>query len=561
MRDASGPAPAWKSEFLIDLVGIAILAVVVSVVVLRNEFTQDDTFIIQTSSRLHGLGAWREILTRPYWPPPASEDLYRPALSLLLALQYAIGDGAPVVFRIVSVLLYAGLCASVYALAARILSRIPALLAAALFAVHPVHVEPLTLAVAQNELIVTLLAVLCARAYISWRRTLGSLGWRRWGLLIAAYAVAALSKENGFVLPALLLASELLIPAEDLRSRVRHTWAGFAGLAAIGVVILAVRTSVLGGRMAASIAAEAIQGQGPGGRLLTALRAVPEWTRLLLWPKHLRAEYSPQEFVASTGFSRPEAIGLLIVIAAVVVAIRLRRTKPVVALSIAWTALALLPVSGVLLPSGIVLAERTLLLPSVGVALAAGGLCAWSMAADRVRREARTFAIAAAALVVVAGATRSIGRFRIWRNAQTLTLYSMTDSPRSWRVQQAYGDLLFDAGRVGEASLAFEKAIAYAPQTWRPRNRFAERLWQVHDDSLALEQLQRSLAENPGRIETLMRLPAGLLAVGDYEGARRLADSIIVAENAPPVMVAYRVVADSAIKLKAPPGTVRVFPF
>jgi Flp pilus assembly protein TadD len=173
----------------------------------------------------------------------------------------------------------------------------------------------------------------------------------------------------------------------------------------------------------------------------------------------------------------------------------------------------------------------------------------------------RRIVLAGCAMAAVALGIRSVSRFRVWESNRTLTLYSMVDAPRSWRVQQSYGELLFDEGRILEGSAAFQRAAELAPETWRPRNRFAERLLQTGRDSLALDQLRRSLAENPGRIETYIRLPAALLAVGDYERARTLADSIIVAENAPPIMVGYRAVADSALKLKAPAGSVRVFPF
>jgi tetratricopeptide (TPR) repeat protein len=173
----------------------------------------------------------------------------------------------------------------------------------------------------------------------------------------------------------------------------------------------------------------------------------------------------------------------------------------------------------------------------------------------------RSIAVATAIVIIAAGAARSFNRYKVWRNVRSLTLYSMNDAPRSWRVQQAYAELLFDDMRIPEASAAYERSIRLAPQTWLPRNQYAERLLKIHDDQAALRQLELSLNENPGRIETMIRLPAALLAVGDYERARQLADSIIIAENSPPIMVAYRAVADSAIKLKAPPGTVRVFPF
>ena len=78
--------------------------------------------------------------------------------------------------------------------------------------------------------------------------------------------------------------------------------------------MIAVRTLVLSGVVGPTMIAEALRGQTIGGRLLTMLQIVPQWTRLLVWPVHLRAEYSPREFVASTSFGGEEAMGLAIVV-------------------------------------------------------------------------------------------------------------------------------------------------------------------------------------------------------------------------------------------------------
>src|SRR4051812_15889100 len=116
-------------------VAVAILAIVSTALVVRNEFAQDDIAIVQESTRLHDFGAWREILTLPYWPPPASPDLYRPVTSFWLTLQYVFGNGQPLLYHVISVLLFAAPAVMVYRLAARQLTPIPAFIAAAVFAV------------------------------------------------------------------------------------------------------------------------------------------------------------------------------------------------------------------------------------------------------------------------------------------------------------------------------------------------------------------------------------------------------------------------------------------
>ena len=140
----------------------------------------------------------------------------------------------------------------------------------------------------------------------------------------------------------------------------------------------------------------------------------------------------------------------------------------------------------------------------------------------------------------------------------TLTVASVQDSPRSWRVQQVYGDMLFSQGRAADAIAAFRRAIELAPESWRPRNYLAERLRMIGDDSDAVMLLRASLAEDPRQITTIAALAPALLGAGHYEEAKHLADSIVVAEKSPPIMVQMSRLADSAIKVNAPPGSIRI---
>jgi len=540
---------------------VCAVAIVASIAGILNAFTQDDLSILVGSARLHGFGALRDVLTLPYWPPPAAPDLYRPVASILLAAQYALGGGVPFVFRITSYVLYALASVGVYRLALRFMPASIALLVAALFAAHPVHVEAVALAVTQNELIVATVAGFMTVLYIDRRRSeSGALSPRDWAMLAAGYAIAGFSKENGLLIPAFLILAEIfLTPSRAPAERVRQLWRGFAVLIAIAAVMIAVRTLVLSGVVGPTMIAEALRGQTIGGRLLTMLQIVPQWTRLLVWPVHLRAEYSPREFVASTSFGGEEATGLAIVILVLMSIWLARKRAPALSFGLAWCCVALFPVSNVVIPTGILLAERTLFLPSVGFVLALGGGMAF-VASQRpaVTRQARTLIALAASVLVVAALGRSAQRQRVWQDPVTLTVASVQDAPRSWRVQQVYGDMLFSQGRAAEAIAAFRRAIDLAPESWRPRNYLAERLRMIGDDSDAVMLLRASLAEDPRQITTIAALAPALLGAGHYAEAKYLADSIVVAENAPPLMVQMSRLADSALKVNAPPGSIRV---
>src|SRR4029453_12824878 len=90
-------------------------------------------------------------------------------------LQWSAGGGAPWVFHLCSVVLYAALCTVMLALLLEMLRPVPAMIGASLFAVHPVHVEAVANVVGQSELLAALALVGACVLYVRARRA-GALG-------------------------------------------------------------------------------------------------------------------------------------------------------------------------------------------------------------------------------------------------------------------------------------------------------------------------------------------------------------------------------------------------
>jgi tetratricopeptide (TPR) repeat protein len=526
---------------------------------LGNEFTQDDVGLIFQNSRVHQLSNWRDVITSPYWPPAFHQELYRPLTSLFHAAQFDLGGGIPLVFRVTSYLLYALVSVGVFLLAGRLVARPAALAAALLFAAHPVHVEAVALGVGQSELLVGLLAVCMTIRYLDARRR-GALAARDWAILGVLYLAACLTKEQGMLLPLPLLAAELFLLQGAAAQRARLLWKGFGVLAGIAVLVVLARRAVLQGQFAGVLVAEAIEGLDVGGRALTMLQVVPEWARLLLWPAHLQADYAPQEIVASSWFGPREALGFLLLAGTATAAWAARKRAPVFSFGIAWTAIALIPVSNVLVPTGIVLAERTLFLPSLGVVIAMAGLVGamWPRLAGAPWQR-RALEVACAALVT-AGVIRSGARHRDWRDTATLTVSGAEDAPRSYRAQLAYGYHLFESGQRDRALETYELAWSLAPRGhgWRIRNDLARRFFGAREPARAVEQLRASLAEAPERPETWNYLILGLLELGEYAEGGRMAEDALARGAEPAVFRDLRNLADSAARVGAPPGSIRV---
>jgi hypothetical protein len=537
-------AAPWRDRAIVGAVAIA-----ASVAGIANDFVFDDVPQVVENFRIHDLSRIGEILTSPYWPPPYAPELFRPVASIAAALQYVIGAGSPATFRIVSYLLYALAAVGVYSLATRLLPRRIALGVGVLFAAHPVHVEAVALAVNQGELIVGWAATAATVLYIDRRRN-GGLTIRDWTVLCVLFAVAALSKENGFVLPGLLVAAECsVIVAEN---RLRAVGRGYAALAAVGVVLLVARAAVLSGNVAGALPAKAIAGLSLGGRLLTTLQIVPKWLRLLAWPAHLQIDYSPNEIVASTHLGAQELLGLGLLIAFALITWIARRRAPAITFGIAWCAIALFPVSNIV-PTGIVLAERTLFLPSIGFLIAVAGAIELLLEQYAMKRATVERPLAAACgLLAIVGVVRSDLRQRTWRNGQAMWQAAEVDAPRSLRVQQAHDEAVADLTRD------FERAIATSPTPWRVRFELATLLRYMRADSAALGQLRKSVAAHPNQGDATLELSATLISTGSYAEAKNVVSSLQATGDTARVAQRLTALADSAAGANAPAGSVRV---
>lgn len=507
---------AWSQpRVYLVLAGLVLLATARS---LGNGFAFDDLPIILNNARVHAASPPWVYAQQSYWPPPGAA--YRPWTIWMFALQWQAGNGAPWIFHTVNVLLVLAVTFTLYRFAVRLLPGMAAVLATALFAVHPVHVEATGNVVGQAELWMTLFVLLACLIYLDARRA-GSPGpgtrWALAGLLV----LAAASKEQGIVLPGLLLLLELLAVAPSAgKRRIATVAPTFVVLAFAAFVFFLGRFLVLGGL-----------GGGPAIARLDTLSIVERigamspiiltWVRLLVWPRHLEAQYSPPAYGLPPESALPVVAGLSVLGVLTIIAISARRTAPVVTLGLAWVGAALLPVANVLFPTGIVVAERTLFLPSVGAVLAGVAGAVWAI--DRVPRLTPVL-VAGALLLTAAGTARSYSRQAVWHDNLTLFAQTIIDGPRSYRGFQVYAREFEHRGRPELAAAMFERAA----DLYQGDPRVFEDWGQIHRAAANCETaatiFARGLADSPEATVLRSRLFECLMTMGQYPAALETAE-------------------------------------
>jgi tetratricopeptide (TPR) repeat protein len=545
----------------LQIVSLIALGLGSTVTNLGNRFTQDDMPVIERNPTIHSLAEPLTFFTQSYWPKPFPPALYRPLATTTYAIQWAISGGKPWFFHAMSIVLYLGAGLALYLLAVRLLPPIPAWLVGAFFLVHPVHVEAVAVAVNQSEIVVGLLAALTVILYLSVRTT-KRFGAAQGAALFALSLGATLFKETGLMLIGLIVAAELFLVEHPEPIRVR--------LAAIRPLLLVmllgaasflgIRTLALEGDPIGTFTAEALDGLNLGQRALTMLGVVPHWFRLLLWPAHLQGDYSPREIESATSWGTPQTLGALLLLLAMLLAIACRRKNRVVTFGLAWAAVGIFPVSNVLVPTGIALAERTLFLPSAGMMLAVGGLAA--LALDRLRLRTRWLSYAAAAAVaavLVMGLTRSASRQRVWQDQITFWRQTTIDAPLSYRAHHALAQLLFQVGSRQWAEKEYKLAIALYPKQWGAYFDLANKLRLAGMCEPAVRYYRQTLLIEPEQEAARSSLIACLLYLGRYPDARAEAREGMSNASRPgrrKLFQKFFVIADSAAATSAAPGTV-----
>ena len=469
-----------------------VLALVVYLPSLGNGFAYDDVGDIVENTMVHDLANTGEILTSPYrGAVPPGRSPYRPVTSLTYALSWSMGSGSPVPFHALNVALHGANTALVTILLTTLgATPLLALLGGAIFAVHPVHVEAVANSVGRADALMALFALLGALAYLRRFRS----EWARVGLVSLAYAMALASKENGVVLPALLVVLSLLFPGRVGRvgGKRRAQLPVFAALAGVLALYLGVRYQVLG-TLVHQDAAAYILILPPWLRMSTAVANITDVAGLLLFPADLIVNYGPDVILPAGIGALRFWVGTSVLLVAGALAVSSLRRSPWTTLGIVWVVLSLSVVGNVVFPVGFWVAERTLYLPSVGVSLLAVGIGQYTLGFLRESApRLRWSAVGAAMLLVILGGARTWTRTPSWHDTETVFMTLAEEHPESFRAQWWMGLRLMDVG----------------------------------EQDRGLEWLSRAVELNPNGLQLRLDFVRGLLLVGRTEEAVALVSSL-----------------------------------
>jgi len=498
---------------------VALAAVVPFLPTLRAGFIYDDTTIVRDNALLRGWSALARVWSAPYWPTVGKDvGLYRPLHVALLAALWNLGGGSPGLFHFYAIVLHLIVALVLWRLLGVAVGRVAAIVGALWFATHALHVETVASVANSSELLVALFTMALGVVIVRAERVQGAA--REWGmaLLAGALTVAAVySKESGLLaLPVAAVTAwgwRRATDAASARSMLQRQMRLWVVCVAALIVALIERAVVLGVSVApAAIVAPGLDVMTPGTRIVAMLSLWPRIAGMLLWPTASLSPYYGPTILPDARALRA-VIAVLVTLALVTLAIVAARRgdrRPLVAVT--WIALTYLPASNLITSVGLFLADRTLLGPTVGVALA----LAWAI--DIAAPRARPLLVAACAVLVAHSAWVGFRYSVVWSSHRTLWERLVATSPTEYRGYQLLGIDAREHGDTARALPLLARAFAMEPRDRRVRFEYGQVLFSTARYADAATVLAPMLRDGDVRREPAF-VAMYLEAVGRSRGA------------------------------------------
>jgi len=386
----------------------------------------------------------------------------------------------------------------------------PSAFVAALFAVHPLHVESVAWIAERKDVLSGLWWVIAIGAYAGYVRDQRL--WR-YGTVVLAFGLALLSKPMAVTLPFALLLLDVWPLAR---------WRGVEGGASSAAMLLREKAPLF--LMAAASAVVTFLAQRQAGavqsfdafpfvrRVANVPVAYAHYLSSTFWPLDLAVLYPYPASIPP--WRAAGAATLLIIVSAW--ALRSIRTRPSVLVGWLWFLGTLVPVLGIVQVGSQPYADRFMYIPAIGLFI----IVAWEAARWTAARPAwRPWVSAIGAIVVLASAALTYRQTAYWKNDVTLWERDVAVTGDNYRGQTNLGFALAQAGSRGPALAAYREAIRLNPRYPNARNYLGLLLSDMGDHDGAAREFEAALTLLPRFAEARNNLGLTRMAQGRVEDA------------------------------------------
>lgn len=473
----------------------------------------DDVYVTANAHVLSGL-SWANVewsfvgLKAGFW---------HPFTWLSYLLDVTVWGTGPGGFHRTNIFLHAANGALVFLLLRRLTGSLwRSALVAALFAVHPLRVEPVAWVGMRKELLGAFFGLLALVFYADYARakTMGRRSPANYWLSFFFFACGLLSKPMVVTLPLAMLLLDAWplsrFSVSNFQAEIgKLVWEKLPFLAAAAVVSV---VTLFGdfhwidpGEMITPVIQHSL-----GLRLENAVLSYVRYLAMTFWPVNLTPLY-----LYPVGYPFWLVTGAAVLLLAVsVVAFVVRH--PCWRLGWAWYLVTLLPVIGLIQVGPHTHADRYVYLPLIGIFIAlVWGLAQWL----EQRRASRALVAGVAVLVLAAGSLRTRDQLMYWRNSGSLFAHTAAVTQDNYIAYALCGHYCAAKGLTDMAIENFVKSIEINPRYADAWNNLGLAVAAKGRQAEAMADYRRAIEINPGHVGALNNLGGALAATGKVEEA------------------------------------------
>lgn len=527
-----GRDPQSLQRKLLPAVSFLLLALLVYLPSLRNAYIWDDDSYVTGSHNFQDLTGLKRI-----WIDPHSVPQYYPLVHSLFWLEYQLWGFRPAGYHLVNILLHGTVAFLIFLVLRRLKVPWPGA-CAALFAVHPVHVESVGWI---TELKNVLSAVFYLLAVLSWLRFFPPEAdrprrWVDYALTCFFFACGLLSKTVVSTLPAALLLIAWWKRGRILRSEALLIGPLFLLGLGFGAATAVIERTMVGAEGGAF-------GWSPLERALIAGRVLWFYAGKLLWPHPIVFIYPAWTPDTARPWHYLFPLAALAVLALLVYR-HLRSRGPDGERRARGALAAVLFFAGSLMPAlgffnvywfrFTFVADHFDYLASLGLLIPLVAVANRLHAIPRARSAVR--ATGGAMLLLLAALTWQ--RQAVYRNEESLWNDTLSKNPTCWMAHVNLGAYLERLDRVPEAADHYAQALRIKPRYARGENCLGVTLEKLGRPEQAEPHFLQAIADDPTFVMARMNL-ANLRArqrrfdeaIAQYQDVLARAPALVAARN------------------------------
>jgi len=377
---------------------------------------------------------------------------------------------------------------------------------AALFAVHPLHVESVAWVSERKDVLSTFFWLLTMGAYC---RYVERPGLRRYLPVVLFFAMGLMSKPMLVTLPFVLLLLDYW-PLQRVKQSAQIRPLLWEKLPLFGLTLLSsIVTMIAQQRGGAVVSVEAFT---ITDRISNALVSYLVYIGKTIWPSNLAVLYPYRQSLPAW-----QVIGAVLLMAAITVTvIRKAKRAPYLAMGWLWFAGTLVPVIGIVQVGIQARADRYTYVPLIGLFI----MTAWGISElSRNWRYRRAAVVASSAAVVICLFLVTRTQVGYWQNSFVLFEHALKVTENNYPIYYNRGTAYLHGGNYLKAIGDYDKAIEINPNYARAYNNRGVAYAKLGNDRQAIENFARAIEILPQYAEAYFNRGAAYLQMDDFRQA------------------------------------------